>query len=225
MRTPQENLRHGHARAEGRTLPGQPDGHLVRIIDYTVTVRSARTGPRIESFRLVTSLLDHHQAPARQLAQIYHERWEIENGYAELKNRLRGAGFVLRSQTPDLVWQEIYALLTVYQAICALEARTAQDAGIDADRLSFSVSVHITRLTVVRQAGRDEATLEACRHEVTAELLAALLPSRRNRRCDRAKKPIKNTFEVKKRGTRYTEANVRYTLTITKHPPPPAQTR
>ncbi|WP_394814043.1 transposase domain-containing protein, partial [Streptomyces litchfieldiae] len=38
MRTPQENLRHGHARAEGRTLPGQPDGHLVRIIDYTVTV-------------------------------------------------------------------------------------------------------------------------------------------------------------------------------------------
>ncbi len=165
MRTPQENLRHGHARAEGRALPGQPDGHLLRIIDYTVTVHSARTGPRTESFRLVTSLLDHRQAPAEGLAAVYHERWEIENSYAELKNRLRGAGFVLRSQIPDLVQQEIYALLTVYQAICAVEARTAHGAGIDTDRLSFSVSIQVARLTVsiqvarltvVRQAGRDE---------------------------------------------------------------------
>ncbi|MGW2207524.1 hypothetical protein [Streptomyces sp. NPDC001774] len=56
----------------------------MRIIDYTITVRSVHAAPRSETFRLVTSLLDHRQAPARQLAQIYHERWEIENSYAEV---------------------------------------------------------------------------------------------------------------------------------------------
>ena len=55
---------------------------------------------RIESFRLVTTLLDHKRAPAAKLAALYHQRWENENGYAELKNRLRGAAFILRS-CPD----------------------------------------------------------------------------------------------------------------------------
>jgi hypothetical protein len=39
MRTPAENVRHGQARAAGRTLPEPPRGHLVRIIEYTVTIR------------------------------------------------------------------------------------------------------------------------------------------------------------------------------------------
>jgi hypothetical protein len=60
---------------------------------------------------------------------------------------------------------------------------------------------------------------------VTAELLAALLPNRRHRYCDRAKKQIKNIFEARKRDISYTDANVRYILTITKHPPQPAVTR
>ena len=115
MRTPAENIRHGQARAAGRTLAEPPRGHLVRIIEYTVTIRPQAGPPRTETFRLVTSLLDHRLAPAHQLATAYHQRWEIENGFAELKNRLRGAGFILRSKAPELIYQEIYALLTVYQ--------------------------------------------------------------------------------------------------------------
>ncbi|GAA0665177.1 hypothetical protein GCM10009535_51150 [Streptomyces thermocarboxydovorans] len=87
-----------------------------------------------EKFRLATSPLDHRHAPARQLAQLYHQRREIENGFAELKNRLRGAGFILRSKTPELVCQEIYALLTVYQAVCALKAHAAEQGEVDPER-------------------------------------------------------------------------------------------
>jgi hypothetical protein len=54
-----------------------------------------------EPFRLVTSLLDHRLAPAAKLAALYHERWESENGYGELKTRLRGAEFILRSKSPN----------------------------------------------------------------------------------------------------------------------------
>ena len=72
MPTPAENVRLGQARAAGRIPPGPPEGHLVRIIEYTVTVRAAGGATRIELFRLVTTLLDHQLAPAAELAALYH---------------------------------------------------------------------------------------------------------------------------------------------------------
>ncbi|MFF3460686.1 IS4 family transposase [Streptomyces sp. NPDC002730] len=130
MGTPAENIRHGQARAAGRTLAEPPRGHLVRIIEYTA-IRPQACPPRTETFRLVTSLLGHRLAPAHQLATAYHQRWEIENGFAELKNRLRGAGFILRSKAPEPICQGINALLTVYQALCALQTRAAEHGGTD----------------------------------------------------------------------------------------------
>ncbi|MFI6730866.1 transposase [Streptomyces sp. R-74717] len=181
MRTPAENIRHGQARAAGRTLTEPPRGHLVRIIEYTVTIHPQAGPPRTETFRLVTSLLDHRLAPAHQLARAYHQRWEIENGFAELKNHLRGAGFILRSKAPELIYQQIYALLTVYQALCALQTRAAEHGGTDPDRISFTVTVQLARLAVAAQAAADVTTLDTARREVTTELLAALLPPRHNR--------------------------------------------
>lgn len=57
----------------------------------------------------------YHGRKGGQKTFAWHEYrdWEIENGFAELKNRLRGAAFILRSKAPELVCQEIYALLTV----------------------------------------------------------------------------------------------------------------
>src|SRR5262249_13804500 len=146
MPTPAENVRLGQARAAGRIAPGRPEGHLVRIIEYTVTARAAGGATtRIEPFRLVTTLLDDQRAPAAGLAALYHQRWESEHGYAELKSRLRGAAFILRSRSPELVRQELFALLTVYQALCALETEAAGQAGIDPDRISFTVTVRVAR--------------------------------------------------------------------------------
>src|SRR5205085_7338525 len=46
-------------------------------------------------YRLITTILDPTQAPARELAALYHERWEIETALDELKTHLRGAQIVL----------------------------------------------------------------------------------------------------------------------------------
>jgi IS4 transposase len=54
-------------------------------------------------YRLITTILDHEQASAKELAALYHERWEIETALDELKTHLRGAQIVLRSKTPELV--------------------------------------------------------------------------------------------------------------------------
>jgi hypothetical protein len=224
MRTPADNVRYGQARAARRPLTTAPQGHLVRIINYTVTIRPVGGPPQTERFRLITSLLDHKQAPAGALVMIYHERWESENSYAEIKNRLRGAGFVLRSKLPELVCQEVYALLTVYQALCALEVHTAEQAGIDPERVSFTVTVQLVRLSTTDQAATDATTLGSTRRQVATDLLDALLPPRRHRRCERVKKPPKNTFATKKPDQTRTESNINYHVKVTRHPPLPATT-
>jgi hypothetical protein len=75
------------------------------------------------------------KAPAAQVAAVY--RQHRGNCYGELKTRLRGASFILRSRSPELVCQELFAFLTVYQALCALETEAAQTAGIDTDRIPW----------------------------------------------------------------------------------------
>jgi Insertion element 4 transposase N-terminal/Transposase DDE domain len=221
MPTPADSVRHGRARARGKPLRELPDGHLIRVIEYTVTVTTAGGRTRTEPFRLATTLLDCEQAPAGQLAAAYHERWEIENGYGELKTRLRGAEFTLRSKTPDLACQELFAFLIVYQALCALRAEAAETAGTDPDRVSFTVTVRIARdhAAAVRPAGHGQA-----RHHAITDIIADLLPPRRDRQCDRVKKPPRNTFTAKKRGKTPPATTAAYTITITKKEPPAADT-
>ncbi|MGW1507526.1 IS4 family transposase, partial [Streptomyces mirabilis] len=203
MPTPAEGQRLGNARFHGRTPTGLPEGHLVRIIDYTITVRSQDRPPQAEKFRLATSLLDHRQAPARQLARLYHQHWEIENGFAELKNRLRGAGFILRSKTPELICQEIHA---------------AETGEVDPDRISFTTTVQLARLTTAGQTAANPQALCAARLEAVQELLNDLLPSRRDRRCQRLKKPPRNTFEAKRRDEPRPPSHVSYSLKVAGNP-------
>ena len=74
-------------------------GIRVRVVEY----RLAGVAGAEPLYRLVSSILDPAQAPAAELAALYHERWEIEGALAELKTQLRGARVVLRSKTPALV--------------------------------------------------------------------------------------------------------------------------
>ena len=224
MRTPAENVRHGLARAAGRVPAGPAEGHLVRIIEYTITVTDSGGGTRTEPFRLATTLLDHEQAPAAQVAALYHQRWEIENSYGELKTRLRGASFILRSRSPELVRQELFALLTVYQALCALRTEAARTAGIDPDRISFTVTVRIARDHASCPAGPTPAGSSRARSQAIRDILGDLLPPRRGRQCDRVKKPPKNTFASKKRDGIYPPGTVTYKIKVSRKASLPAGT-
>ena len=80
----------------------------VRVIEYRL---EDDAGQVTETFTLITTLLDPAQAPARELAELYHARWEIETALGAFKSDMKGAGVVLRSKTPDGATQEIWALL------------------------------------------------------------------------------------------------------------------
>lgn len=117
------------------------NGVLVRVIEYQL-----EGVPGAEPiYRLLTTILDPEKAPAEELAALYHERWEIETAFDELKTHLRGAKIVLRSKTPELVQQEFYGLLMTHFAIRGLMHEAALKAEDDPDRLSFIHAVRVVR--------------------------------------------------------------------------------
>src|SRR5580658_9877220 len=117
------------------------NGIVVRMIEYRLEgVEGADP-----LYRLATTILDHELAPAVELAALYHERWEIETAFDELKTHLRGAHIVLRSKTPDLVRQEFYGLLMAHFAVRGLMHEAALKSGEDPDRLSFLHAIRIVR--------------------------------------------------------------------------------
>jgi Insertion element 4 transposase N-terminal/Transposase DDE domain len=117
------------------------DGVRVRVVEYRLE-GIAEAEPL---YRLVTTLLGPAQAPATELAALYHERWEIEGALAELKTQLRGARVVLRSKTPELVRQEFWGLLLAHFAVRGLMHEAALRADEDPDRLSFLHAVRVVR--------------------------------------------------------------------------------
>jgi len=130
---------------------GNPGGPIaVRVVEYTLShpSRGADEAP----VRLLTTLLDPRQAPATELAALYAQRWEQESAFDELKTHQRGAGRVLRSKSPEMVIQEIYAHLLVYYAIRVLINRGAEPIDLDPDRVSFIRSLRVARRQVTDQA-------------------------------------------------------------------------
>ncbi|MGW6413107.1 IS4 family transposase [Streptomyces vinaceus] len=132
-----------HAARDKRRAHGQ----RVRVVEYAVTGHED-AGP----VRLITTILDPDQAPAGELAALYHERWEVEGVLDEIKVHQRGPDAVLRSRHPDGVEQEVYGFLLVHHAVRQVIHQAAVSAGTDPDRLSFTRSLRVVRRQVPAQA-------------------------------------------------------------------------
>lgn len=121
----------------------------VRVVEYRITNRDGSE----DVIRLVTTLLDHIEVPAEDLARLYQERWEFELGLDEIETHQMGAKSVLRSKTPELVKQEIWALLITHYAIRDFIREAADDLQLDPDRLSFIRGLRIIRRSVLNAPG------------------------------------------------------------------------
>ena len=117
------------------------EGTVVRVIEY----RLEGVAGAEPLYRLITEIVDPTQAPAAELAALYHERWEIETAFGEFKTHLRGRRIVLRSKTPELVRQEFYGLLLAHFAIRGLMHEAALKAAKDPDTVSFVHAVRVVR--------------------------------------------------------------------------------
>lgn len=122
--------------------PDNPTRRLpVRIIEYRL--RGSRS--REPWYRLITTLINPEQAPARELAALYQQRWEMETTLDEFKVHLRGPQVVLRSQTPGLVQQEFYGFLMLHFAVRSFMHEAALSVNRDPDELSFLHTVQVLK--------------------------------------------------------------------------------
>lgn len=113
----------------------------VRVIEYTMP-GDTQALPR---YRLLTTLLDAQAAPAQELAALYHQRWEIEAVFDELKTHLRQARRVLRSKTPQLLRQEFYGWVLAHYAVRWLLHQGAARHRVPHAQQSFKGHVELVR--------------------------------------------------------------------------------
>ena len=127
-------------------------GVRVRVVEYTLDgIRDYRlpaTPDGEASYRIVTTILEPKAAPAKELAALYPERWEIETAFDELKTHLHGRQMLLRSKTPNLIRQEFYGLMMAHFAVRGLMHEAALHADVDPDLLSFTHAVRVIRRTL-----------------------------------------------------------------------------
>lgn len=119
----------------------QTEARLVRVLTYTL-LDPHRPGYQLRH-RLMTSLLDPTQHPARTLILLYHERWQIEGAFAEHERVQRLAVVPFRAHNPVGVMQEAYGLLLAHYAVRAVMHDAALAAGCDPDRLSFTAAFRL----------------------------------------------------------------------------------
>ena len=126
-------------------------GIEVRVIRCVICAATP-AGRRGEVYQLVTTVTDP-DCSATEIARLYHQRWEVETAYLELKQSILG-GRVLRARTPSGLEQEIYALLIAYQALrIAICDATIDRPDLDPDRGSFTVALNAARDQVIHAAG------------------------------------------------------------------------
>jgi hypothetical protein len=178
-------------------------GVPVRVIDAEITALTA-AGRTIGRYRLVTSLADPDHYPAREVIALYHERWEIETAYYELKSTILG-GRVLRARTPDGIDQEIYALLVTYQAIrTAIADAAATVPGTDPDRASFTIALSAARDQVILAAGVTAGPVADLAGTIGRHVLASLMPPRRLRTSPRVVKRAISKYNARGKTDRTT---------------------
>lgn len=114
---------------------------LVRAVDYTVP----EADPDGELITVVTTVLDHRELSAEQIAWAYGQRWEHETALGEVKRCLIGRGEVSSSNSPSIVEAQVWGLLLAHYALRALMCGAADGLEEDPDRFSFTHTLRVVR--------------------------------------------------------------------------------
>ena len=158
--------------------PTLPKTFLVRAIRYQRKGFPPQT--------LLTSLLDADRYPAAEIAGLYHERWEIELGYDEIKTEVLEREESIRSKSPTAVAQEIWGILIAYNLVRLEMERVADEAGVEPTRISFIAALHLVCDEWLWCAVASPGAIPKHLRKLRAKLARLILPRRRARSYPRA---------------------------------------
>ena len=185
---------------------------ILRMIVY-------QCGNNNEVCRLLTNLRSATDYPAQACAELYHERWECEVVYDELKTHLvtvhKGTlALPFRSKTPARVIQEAYGMLVAYNLIRDLMIESGRQFDIPPVRISFVGTLGVIDLAIrdIQQAACAKDVVE-----LTCQLLkdiadCELKRPRRKRSCKRVVKQKMSNYAKKQVGDKSVKTDNRVTL-------------
>ena len=149
----------------------------------TLRVRAIRyRRPGFQPQMLLTSLLDPVAFPAADVVALYHNRWEIELGFDEIKTHTLEREESLRSKTPARIRQEVWGLALGYNLVRLAMARVAETAGVPPTRVSFRHAVQFIRLFWLTAWTASPGVLPRRLEALDEELALLILPPRRAQR-------------------------------------------
>jgi hypothetical protein len=182
-----------HARYED---PSLPERWPMRAIRYR------RRGFREQT--LLTSLIDPLKFPREEIIALYHERWEIELGYDEVKTQLLEREESIRSRSPAGVEQELWGIALAYNLVRLEMERAAEIAGVPPVRMSFVACLRAIKLQLMLLAAVSPGRLSKVVDRLHEELAATcVLPRRRTERLyPRAVKLKMSNYPRKRPGTK-----------------------
>ena len=207
-----DGMRTRRSRDTGNPQAERLPDTAARLVTFTVTARTRSGRTKTTLLRVLTTLLDHEVFPARQIAVLYSERWQVEIAFLHLKRTVRGPRRPLRGQSPELARQEAWALLLIHNITATAAARAAGSAGHDPGLIPFTGVLGLIRSHVAA-----DTCCQHCGHRASgpdgplARLNAAILALPRHRP-GRQRTSGRTTAE---RRTRHTE-EVTYTIDIMK---------
>jgi hypothetical protein len=176
-----------HAR---RRDPSLPKDWQMRAVRYR------RKG--FPSQVLLTSLRNPDEYPATELVELYHERWELELGYDEIKTELLDREETIRSRKSEGVKQELWGILLAYNLVRLEMARIAAEADVEPTRISFVEALRLIRdeweWLSVTSPGAVPKRLETMRRNIKRYVL----PPRRPRSFPRAIKIKMSSYDRKR---------------------------
>lgn len=152
-------------------------------LQKTWTVRAIRyQRPGFQSQWLLTSMLDSKTNPAREIVELYHERWELEQGYDEIKTEMLEREETLRSRSPERVRQEVWGLLLAFNLVRLEMERLAEVADVEPTRISFVASLHLIRDEWLMSAHASPGAIPRHLVKLRLNLSRYVLPPRRSDR-------------------------------------------
>jgi Insertion element 4 transposase N-terminal/Transposase DDE domain len=162
------------SKAARKKDPTLPKTWLARAITYQ------RKGFRPQV--LLASLLDAEQYPAEEIVELYHERWELELGYDEIKTEMLDREESLRSKSPAAVEQELWGVLLAYNLVRLEMERVADVARVAPTRISFVAALHLIVDEWLWCAVTAPGAIPSRMRDLRANLKRYILPPRRTER-------------------------------------------
>ncbi|MCP4983338.1 MAG: IS4 family transposase [Gammaproteobacteria bacterium] len=133
---PKWNKRLSYGKDEWLALPE-------RLVLRQIKVNVQEPGFRTKSFHIITTLTDSSIYSAKDVADLYFQRWDIELFFRDIKTTM--GMDILRCKSPSMIRKELLMHFIVYNCLRLLMLKAAGKADVPVRLISFKASVQALR--------------------------------------------------------------------------------